>query len=648
MSERPRITILHIDDTEANRYVVSRMLQGAGFQVVEAVTGTEGLQAIAQQQPDLIILDVKLPDIDGFEICRRVKSNPATATIPLLFLSAYFVKTEDKAYGLETGADAYLVQPVEGIELVATIKALWRMRQAEESALQGAREWQTTFDAMNDGVCIFNQSGQILRCNSSLMEILHQPDGQLIGQSHQAIMQMLSVSGDVSLFASARETLHRQSRETQSQQRWFLLTLDPIFDEQKTFTGAVFIVRDITQRKLAEAERTQLLEREKAARTEAEAANRLKDEFLATLSHELRSPLNSMLGWARLLNSQTLDSVTTARAMETIENNARVQAQLVEDLLDVSQIIRGQLRLNVRPLELGSLIIAALEAIRPAAQAKEIQISTSLEGAGEVVSGDTERLQQVFWNLFSNAVKFTPKGGSIEVRLEKIDARVEVVVSDTGQGIEADFLPYVFDRFRQADGSITRAHGGLGLGLAIVRYLVEMHGGTVQAESPGEGQGATFTVKLPLLKDNQDVGTEAHRSREEDNSTGFFPQLGGARVLVVDNEEDQRDFLELALQQYGAVVMVVASAAEALEEIPQWHPDVLVSDIGMPGEDGYSLIQKVRKLSADNGGNIPAIALSGYASREDEIKAIASGFQLYKFKPIDPDELAMAIFNLKD
>lgn len=644
MSEHPRITILHIDDTEANRYVVSRMLRNSGYNVLEAATGQEGLQLLAQQKPDLIILDVKLPDIDGFDICQQVRTDPKTATIPILFLSANYVKSTDKAYGLETGADAYLIQPVEGVELIATVGALWRMRQAEQSALQLARRWQTTFDAMNDGICLLDRRGQVLRCNRSMQEILNKSDGQLLGVGHEDLTGMLFASGDTPLFALIQQTLNRHNQEKKSGERWFNLTLDPILNEHGEFSGAVYILADITEKKHAEQERIELLAREKIARQEAEAANRLKDEFLATLSHELRSPLNAMLGWSRLLNTHKVDPATARKAMETIEQNAKVQAQLVEDLLDVSQIITGKLRLQVRPVDIVETIQAALETVNPAAQAKAIQIETIIDSRGGMVTGDEERLQQIFWNLFSNAVKFTPKGGKVHIEVQETDSTIDVAVTDTGQGIKSEFLPYVFDRFRQADGSLTRSYGGLGLGLAIVRHLVELHGGTVLARSEGIGRGATFIVTLPLVVEKHRIPTESPTNSPPASI------LDGVRVLVVDNEEDQLVFLKLAIELYGAKATVVPSAKRALIELINNDGnapiDVLISDIGMPEQDGYSLIRQVRQLSPKQGGKIPAIALTAYARPEDIQKAIASGFQIHVSKPIDPDELVNAIANI--
>lgn len=648
MFEQQLITILHVDDNETNRYTTNRMLRQAGFNVIEAVTGEAALQLVAQAKPDLIILDVRLPGIDGFEVCRRLKANVTTAFIPVLHLSASFVESRDKAQGLNSGADGYLAQPVEPIELIATIKALLRIRQAEESALSLAREWQTTFDAMNDGVCLLNPEGRIVRCNTAISKLLNQPLNECIGCLHQELMPKRLGFVEPTPFILVQETRQRESQEVQCGSRWFSVTVDPVFDQEVVFTGAVYILADVTDRKQAEEERNQLLVREQQARAAAEAANRLKDEFLATLSHELRSPLNAMLGWTRLLNSRKFDEATTVRALQTIERSAKSQAQLVEDLLDVSRIIQGKLRLNTCPVQLVSVIEAVMETVRPAAQAKEIGLQSVLDPTSGLVAGDSDRLQQVIWNLVSNAIKFTPKGGCVQVRLETVNSQVEITVTDTGKGIDPEFVPYVFERFRQADSSSTRVYSGLGLGLAIVRHLVELHGGTVYAHSAGEDKGATFTVKLPRLSVVAEAAHPQHSPRTVDPAVSHdnLPALKGVRIVIVDDEPDSRDLLVATLEQCEAKVFAFASAHEALVAVSQLKPDVLVSDIGMPLEDGYSLIRKVRQLPAEQGGHIPAIALTAYARAEDRTRAIASGFQMHIPKPVEPAELATVVASL--
>ncbi len=654
MSE-PRVTILHVDDNEANRYVVNRILQNAGFSVVEAATGATGLEAVANFQPDLVILDVQLPDISGFEVCRQIKANPETAFIPVLHLSASFVQSQDKAEGLDSGADAYLVQPVEPIELLATLRSLLRIRRAEEAALSSAREWQTTFDSMNDGVSLVDREGRIIRCNRAMMQLFCKPSHEILGYAHHELMGAKLGIGDGTCFRRAKETHQRQILEFQSQERWFAKTIDPVLDGDGTLTGAVFILSDITERKRAEAllqeqndRLNQLMISLQQQTEQAQQANRIKDEFLAVLSHELRSPLNPILGWARILQKNHQDAAKTQYALETIERNAKLQAQLIEDLLDVSRILQGKLSLNTVPVGLNFTIKAALETVRLAAEAKSIQIQTIFEPNVGSVLGDSGRLQQVVWNLLSNAIKFTSQGGRVEVRLETIEDEVDthaaeytqITVSDTGRGISADFLPYVFDYFRQADGTTTRKFGGLGLGLAIVRHLVELHGGTVQAASPGEGQGAVFKVKLPPIaasKLNQ-VNT-ADRDRSDLN-------LNGLQTLLVDDDKDSREFIAFVLEQYGAQVTEADSAHDALNNLERAKFDLLISDIGMPDMDGYTLIRQIRNQSPEQGGEIPAIALTAYAGEIDRQQALAAGFQHHISKPIELEVLIQAILTI--
>jgi len=380
----------------------------------------------------------------------------------------------------------------------------------------------------------------------------------------------------------------------------------------------------------------------------AERANRLKDDFLATLSHELRTPLTSIIGWSEMLGNPKLDPVTSLRAIEVIRRNARIQRQMVDDLLDVSRIITGKLRLTVQPVDLATIAIAAIDGLRPAAEAKEIRLQLQLDAPAGQVSGDPDRLQQVAWNLISNAIKFTPRGGRVIVSLAHVASHVEVTVSDTGKGIAREFLPHVFDRFRQADATSTRAFGGLGLGLAIVRQLVELHGGTVRVDSAGEGQGSTFTVSLPLAA-ARSAGSDAGEAQQPEFKLPELecpPELVGLRVLVVDDEADTCELLQAILEGCGAQVKTASSAAAALEAVKEEVFDVLVSDIGMPEEDGYSLLAKVRALGKERGSKVPAAALTAYASEADRIRVLQSGFQIHVPKPISPSELVAVVANL--
>ena len=392
---------------------------------------------------------------------------------------------------------------------------------------------------------------------------------------------------------------------------------------------------------------TQIQARDSAlerARDQAEGANRAKDEFLAVVSHELRTPLTPIISWTRMLRGGTLDAETTTRAVEAIERNARAQAQLVDDLLDVSRIVAGKVRLDVQAIDLRPLIEAAVDATRPAADAKGIGVQTALDAGGGMVAGDAQRLQQVFWNLLSNAIKFTPRGGRVQVRLQRAHSHVEVAVSDTGQGIKPEFLPYIFDRFRQADSTTTRAHGGLGLGLAIVRHIVELHGGGVRVVSEGEGRGATFVVELPTALPRASAVDEVTDSTAPTEALfGASRRLAGVRILVVDDDRDTLDTLRAVLTGSGAEVRVAETAADAFAGITGWRPDVLVTDIGMPVEDGYSLIARVRALPREQGGQTPALALTAYARSEDRVRALSAGFQMHLAKPVEPAELVATL-----
>lgn len=382
---------------------------------------------------------------------------------------------------------------------------------------------------------------------------------------------------------------------------------------------------------------------------EAQESSRLKDEFLATISHELRTPLTAILGWAHMMRTEEFGGEEAARALETIERNARAQSQLIDDMLDVSRIITGKLRIDVRPVDPNSFIAAAIEAVRPGADAKGVRLQRIMDTGVVTVSGDPIRLQQVVWNLLSNAIKFTPRGGRVQVRLERVNSHIEIAVSDSGSGIAPEFLPFVFDRFRQADQRTTRQHGGLGLGLAIVRHLVELHGGSVRAESAGAGQGSTFTVLLPVAPVYQSTGTEVRVHPAARDTLPIYEcpdRLDGLKVLVVDDEPDTRELLKVGLGRCGAEVTAVGSAAEALAAITAEVPDLLISDIGMPDDDGYELIRRVRQLPAHSGGKVPAIALTAYARVEDRMQALRAGFQMHVPKPVELAELVAVAASL--
>jgi signal transduction histidine kinase/ActR/RegA family two-component response regulator len=401
-------------------------------------------------------------------------------------------------------------------------------------------------------------------------------------------------------------------------------------------------------------EREALLASERAARSEAERVSQVKDEFLATLSHELRTPLNAILGWSQILarDGGVRNEEDLAEGLRTIERNARAQTQIIEDLLDMSRIINGKVRLDVQRTDLPSIIEAALNTVLPAAQVKDIRVQKVLDPSAGPVMGDPNRLQQVFWNLLTNAIKFTPRGGRVQMVLERVDSHLEVSVVDSGEGIKPEFLPHVFDRFRQADATTTRRHGGLGLGLSIVKQLVELHGGTIRARSGGQGQGSTFVVSFPLTAVHPEPEPEEPARRHPRFGTAALPAngdcvtLSGVTVLVVDDEPDARTLVRRLLEDCKATVVTASSAAEALEMVRQNPPSVLVSDIGMPGEDGYALIGKVRALGKDRGGETPAVALTAYTRTDDRVRAIQNGFQMHVAKPVEPAELVMIVAAL--
>lgn len=439
------------------------------------------------------------------------------------------------------------------------------------------------------------------------------------------------------------------------------ITVSPIKDSTGTVIGASKVARNITERKMAEAdlkkalaetetanrERLLLLEREQEARAQAERASRMKDEFLATLSHELRTPLNAVLGWTHILKQGKSQGDELIQGLATIERNARVQAQIIEDLLDMSRIISGKVRLDVQRIDLPAILNASLDTVRAAADAKGVRLQSTIDPFAGPISGDPNRLQQIFWNLLNNAIKFTSKGGRVQVLLERVNSHIEVSVADTGEGIAAEFLPYVFERFQQADASTTRRHGGLGLGLAIVKQLVELHGGSVRVKSAGIGQGATFVVHLPLVAVHHESEKDRRHPRALQRENQPLPEvsLANVRALVVDDEADARELVKKLLEMAGAKVAMAGSASEAMERILASPLDVLVCDIGMPEEDGYSLIGRVRALKGKENA-LPAIALTAYARSEDRTKAIRSGFQNHLAKPVEPAELLAVVGSL--
>jgi PAS domain S-box-containing protein len=472
---------------------------------------------------------------------------------------------------------------------------------------------------------MFGISPQTPLTYEAFLDAVHPDDREAVDRAWQAALRSGHYDIDHRIVVGDRVKWVRECAELE-------------FDSGGGLLGGFGTVQDITERKRLEQQLRQQAD-------QLAEANRLKDEFLATLSHELRTPVNNILGWSRLLGDARLDAETARRALESIHRNAQMQTQLVADILDVSRIITGKLRLNLRELDLVSVVLNAIDAVRPAADAKRIQLHQVMPWTPALVTGDATRMQQILWNLLSNAVKFTPSGGQVHVELQRHDSQWKVTVQDTGIGINGEFLPFVFERFRQGDGSTCRQHGGLGLGLAIVRHLAELHGGTVAAKSEGTGKGATFTVSLPV-RALYSLAGEARTGTDHEPTSPTRPDLTGLRVLLVDDDADARELVATLLSGLGAEVVKVASASEALQEIVTTKPDLLLADIAMPGEDGYELMRKVRLLPSHQGGAIAAAALTAHGSAEDRNRAFEAGYQLHIPKPVLPDDLAVTVASL--
>ncbi|MBD2532221.1 PAS domain S-box protein [Nostoc flagelliforme FACHB-838] len=537
-------------------------------------------------------------------------------------------------------------QTIEGVITVS--RDITEHKRAEKSLRESEARFRRLFESNLIGVAFWNLDGLIVDANDAFLQLAGYTREEFATLGRINWKELTPVEYEhlddralLEVQATGVSRIYEKEYVQRNGKRVPIVLGIALLDDSKD-NGVAFLL-DITQRKSVEKECSNLLQRERTARQQAEIANKIKDEFLAVLSHELRTPLNSILGWSKMLRTRNFDEKTTNRALETIERNAKLQTQLIEDLLDVSRILQGKLNLNICPVSLVMVVEAALETVQLAAQAKSIQIQTIFDPRLGQVMGDPNRLQQVVWNLLSNAVKFTPTGGRVEIRLMEAGKQAQIQVSDTGKGIPSDFLPYVFDYFRQADGTTTRTFGGLGLGLAIVRKVVEMHGGNVQAESPGEGSGATFTVELPLLVRSEQIRREEN---EFSSCAPDSPLPSHTQILVVDDEPDIRDLITFILQDYGVQVTAVASAEEALQALSESIPDILISDIGMPKTDGYMLMREVRSRSPQQGGLVPAIALTAYAGEMNQQQAIAAGFQMHISKPVDPDALVKAITDL--
>jgi PAS domain S-box-containing protein len=641
MAEEAAPRVLVVDDNPATLYSTSRVLRAAEFAVTEGINGEQALEYALNA--DILLLDVNLPDIHGFDVCRQLRSDPRTMRLPVIHISATFVKEIDKVQGLNAGGDGYLTHPVEPPVLIATVNAFLRARRAEDEMRKSEAKFKAVFDNAVSGILLLDQHLNYLEINPAMCELLSRSREQIVGQPLRAFMPP-------GTSADAQEIERALGAKGTWRGMFPLLSSDDKLVHLEWYISAhsfpgvrLAVVTDITERIRHESERNELLASERAARNEAERASRLKDEFLGTLSHELRTPLNSILLWTHLLLGKVDDSAQVMRGLTAIERSTRTQAQLISDLLDVSAIISGKLRLNGRPFDLATTIKSALESVLPAIVAKELTLQTWFDQRVGMIFGDPERLQQVIWNLVNNASKFTPKGGRIDVRLERINSQVQISVKDTGQGISPELLPYLFDRFRQGDISANRTEAGLGLGLSIVKHLIEMHGGTVAAASAGPGKGAKFTVLLPIAALFDDSPPEPEKLNG--GNTSDATRLEGVRVLIVDDDADTCTVMSRILNETGAAVATAVNVDAALVKLEQFDPQVLVSDIGMPERDGYDFIREVRSRGYSY-QRLPAIALTALARPQDRRRALLTGYQIHMAKPIDASELTAAIAAL--
>ena len=533
-------------------------------------------------------------------------------------------------------------------------------RNAEKRLREQGELLKVTLESIGDAVIATDVNGRVNFINPTAAALTGWDPSNATGKKFDEVFRVINEDTGEAI-ETPFEIVKREGNVVGLANHTLLITRDgsklpiedsgaPIRDSDGNMVGVIVVFHDTSDRRRVEQEREALLRSEQEARMEAEAADRLKDEFLATVSHELRTPLSAILGWSAMLNLGDVDAETSANALKVIERNARSQASIIDDILDVSRIITGKLNIEQRPVDLAPLIHTAVDTLHPAATAKGIKLTVAFESEPGLVTGDPARLQQIVWNLVSNAIKFTPAGGRIAVHLTREDSHLELSVSDTGIGISKPFLPHVFERFRQADSSTTRAHGGLGLGLAIVRHLVELQGGTVSAESAGTGQGSVFRVRLPLASTaDLQPETEEHAAaplvRADDPLRREF-DLSGLRVLVVDDEQDTLEIVSLLLRRYGATVRTSLSSRHALEVFNDWKPNVLISDVGMPGEDGFTFISKVRSLPPEAGGETPALALTAYFREEDRLRSLAAGYEMHVKKPVEPFTLAEAVARL--
>jgi PAS domain S-box-containing protein len=636
--------LLIVDDDPASRYATARLLRAAGYRVREAATGAEGL-LYADDSISALILDVHLPDIDGFALCRLLRSQPHTTRLPVLHLTAAYVTDEDKVRGLDAGADAYLTHPVEPAVLIATVHALVRTHAAEQGMRRSEAKFRAVYAHAPSGICLLDDEGMFVDANPAMLAMLGCERDAILGRrvaefapaewvdrvdAHTRGRTNVSVSEELAL------------RAPDGSVRYVEWTSCPHIEPQLNMAVAT----DISTRIELERQRRQLLDSERVARGAAERLNRMKDDLIAVLSHELRTPLNAIIGWTHVLRTRG-GTVETMRALNAIHENARAQAQLISDILDMSRLNVGKLHLNLEIVDLADIVSAAAETLRPLLEQKGQRLTMHLKRPLRPVHGDAARLQQVVWNLLGNAAKFSSPGGEIRISVEEHRPGVRVIVADDGCGISEEFLPFIFDRFAQSASASSRGPGGLGLGLSIVKQLVEAHDGTVSAASGGVGRGSVFEVWLPAANAASSAAEPvAARAEAAGEHLDTEMSIKDLRLMVVEDDDDARSLLEMILSDRGARVSSANNFDDALALFDAFEPDVLISDIGMPGKNGFQLIHEIRQREAASKRRVPAIALTSFTRTQDEARALAEGYDAHCGKPLQPVKLIHEIHRL--
>jgi PAS domain S-box-containing protein len=622
--------ILNVDDYEAARYVRTQILQRAGFQVIEAGTGGDALRIVAEQRPDLVLLDINLPDIHGFEVCRRLREQVGTIAVPVVHISSTFVNERAQQLALEGGADGYLTEPVEPPVLLATVHALLRLRRAEEGLSAAGRRWQLSFDAIGDGICLTTADGVVVQCNAAFARLVGRVPQDLVGTSWNALWASFGHPRAESPPIRLGLTPSPKAVELPRDGRWFRLRVEPIL-EGSGIAGVVSTISDITAERHAQEARAALLAREQAAREEAEAANRAKDEFLAMLGHELRNPLDVIASAVQVLDVIGSQDPQAAHTREVITRQVRQLGRLVDDLLDVSRVSTGKISLSRRPIDLSEIVRRCVGTLDGAGQTGQHRLSVRAEPTW--VEGDQARLEQVVMNLLSNAIKYTPAGGAIQASVSGDGTTARLSVTDTGAGIAPEMLERIFDLFFQGARTLDRAEGGLGIGLTLVRRLVEMHGGKTSVSSEGTGRGSTFLIELPQIP--------AVASRP-DRSQAARPASGQPRrILIVEDNQDSREMLRILLERAGHEVSEASDGASGLAAVVSTRPDVALVDLGLPGLDGFEVARRVRASEA--GRSVRLVALTGYGLPADQHRSREAGFDAHLVKPVDPQRLVRLI-----